>query len=292
MNLSSINVVGCGRLGQAIAKLFVANQRIERVYVCNRSRASAERAIAAIGTGVVCDTIQEMPRSDLWLIGCGDQEIGHVAQQLADYDALSSHSLVFHCSGILSSEVLAPLRVKGALIGSVHPVRSFANADLAVREFAGTYCAIEGDPEAVRILETLFAGVGAHVFTIPCEAKMLCHAGHVFASNYLVALLECSRRLYVAAGVPEDMAVRMMQPLVQGTLENISRLGHAQALTGPIARGDAVVVAQQLAHVATKEPLLGELYGALGRIAVELARAQGLPSERCARVEDALDSPS
>ena len=288
MNLSSMNVVGCGRLGQAITKLLVMNSLIERVHVCNRSQASGERAVAAIGLGGVCGSIQEMPGSNFWLISCGDQEIAAVAQQLADSGALTAQSLVFHCSGVLSSEVLSPLRAKGALIASVHPVRSFANADLAVREFAGTYCAIEGDPEAVRILTSLFARIGAQVFTIPCEAKMLCHAGHVFASNYLVALLECSRRLYVAAGVPEDLAVQIMQPLVQGTLENVSRLGHAQALTGPIARGDAGVVAQQIAQVATKDPLLGELYASLGQVAVALAHAQGLSSESCAKVRDAL----
>lgn len=289
MDRSSLNVIGCGRLGQAIAKLFVTTNVIERVAVCNRSQASGERAVAAIGRGEVCGSIQEMPESSLWLISCGDQEIGGVARQLAERGSLAPQSVVFHCSGILSSEVLAPLRDKGVRTASVHPVRSFAHADLAVQEFPGTYCALEGDGEATRVLEALFTKLGAHVVTIPQEAKMLCHAGHVFASNYLVALLECSRRLYVAAGVPEELAVRMMQPLVQGTLENISRLGHAQALTGPIARGDAVVVAHQLAKVGAHDPLLGDLYASLGRIAVELAHAQGLSSERCTEVKNALE---
>ncbi len=288
MDRSSLNVVGCGRLGQAITKLFVTSNLIERIAVCNRSKASGERAVAVIGRGEVCGSIQEMPQSDLWLISCGDQEIGSVAQQLAETGSLAPQSVVFHCSGILTSEVLAPLRDKGVRTASVHPMRSFAHADVAVQEFPGTYCALEGEGEATRILEALFTQLGAYVVTIPHEAKILCHAGHVFASNYLVALLECSRRLYVAAGVPEELAVRMMQPLVQGTLENISRLGHVQALTGPIARGDAVVVARQHADVSAQEPLLGELYASLGRIAMELARAQGLSPQRCAEVANAL----
>jgi predicted short-subunit dehydrogenase-like oxidoreductase (DUF2520 family) len=288
VDISSINVVGCGRLGQAIAKLFVTNKVTEHVYVCNRSRSSGERAIAAIGAGVVCEVVEQMPQNNLWLVSCGDQEIGSVAQVLADRAAIPAQALVFHCSGILTSEVLAPVRAKGARIGSIHPIRSFADAELAVREFAGTYCAVEGDSEAVKILEILFARVGANTFSIPTEAKMLCHAGHVFASNYLVALLECSRRLYVEAGIPEGVAMQIMQPLIRGTIENIARLGNAQALTGPIARGDDVVVGQQLAHVAAQDPLLGDLYASLGRIAVELAHAQGLSSERCERMRDAL----
>jgi predicted short-subunit dehydrogenase-like oxidoreductase (DUF2520 family) len=290
--LSTLNVVGCGRLGQAIAKLLVSHGVKEHVRVCNRSRASGEHAVAVIGRGVAYESLSDMPPSNLWLIGSGDQEIGKVAHDLADHGALSPRSVVFHCSGILSSEVLAPLRAKGALVGSVHPVRSFADADIAVREFSGTYCSVEGDPEAVQILEMLFTGVGARVFSIPSDAKMLCHAGHVFASNYLVALLECSRRLYVAAGVPEELAVQIMQPLVHGTLQNVSRLGHAQALTGPIARGESGVVAQQLAQVAMNDPLLGALYHSLGRIAVELARAQGLSPEKCAQVEAAFAEPT
>lgn len=291
VELSSLNVIGCGRLGQAIAKLLVTHGVTKHVYVCNRSRVSGERAVTVIGRGTACESVPEMPPSDLWLLSCGDQEIGTVAQCLAESGTLSPRSVVFHCSGILSSEVLAPLRARGALVGSVHPVRSFADADLAVREFAGTYCAIEGDLEAVRVLETLFTKVGGRAFTISSDAKMLCHAGHVFASNYLVALLECSRRLYAAAGVPEDLAVQIMQPLVHGTLQNVSRLGHAQALTGPIARGESGVVAEQLSRVAGSDPLLGDLYQSLGRIAVELARAQGLSPEKCAQVEAAFAEP-
>ena len=67
--------------------------------------------------------------------------------------------------------------------------------------------------------------------------------------------------------------------------------GHAQALTGPIARGESGVVAEQLSRVAGSDPLLGDLYQSLGRIAVELARAQGLSPEKCAQVEAAFAEP-
>jgi predicted short-subunit dehydrogenase-like oxidoreductase (DUF2520 family) len=45
---------------------------------------------------------------------------------------------VFHCSGAKASAVLAPVQACGALIASLHPVRSFADKDACAAAFAGT----------------------------------------------------------------------------------------------------------------------------------------------------------
>jgi predicted short-subunit dehydrogenase-like oxidoreductase (DUF2520 family) len=70
-------------------------------------------------------------------------------------------------------------------------------------------------------------------------------------------------------------AQMMMEPLVRETLDNIFALGTTRALTGPVARGDADVLARQLAALNTLDPRIAEAYRALNQIALDLARAQG-----------------
>ena len=280
MKHSRLNVVGCGRLGQAISTLFITAGIVDEIHVCNRSQASGAQTVAAIGVGVAHASMGEMPPSTLWLISCGDEAIEEVAERVASEAACLPDAIVFHCSGLLDSTVLESVRRAGARVASVHPVRSFADREMAVRDFRGTFCGIEGDLAAQEVLTEIFTTIGGRVFPLSTEGKILCHAGHVFASNYVVSLLECAHRLYRAAGIPEELSWCLMEPLVRSAVDNVVRLGPARALTGPIARGEAEIVERQAMAVSQESPVSGELYRMLGCVAVEVATANGLSPER------------
>ena len=283
-----LNIVGCGRLGQAIARLLSVGGFVGEVHLCNRSQESGESAVVAVGVGTAHAKVSDLPASALWLIGCGDQAIEEVAARIAEEGDFLPNAAVFHCSGFLSSDVLRAVKRKGAHIASVHPVRSFANLEMAVREFPGTFCGIEGESHAEAVVGEIFTKLGGRVFPLSTKGKVLCHAGHVFASNYLVSLLECANRLYAAAGIPEALSWQLMEPLVRGTVDNVMQLGPSQALTGPIARGESGIVELQAQAVAQRDALLGEIYALLGIAAVDIARAQGLSDEKGALVRRAL----
>jgi predicted short-subunit dehydrogenase-like oxidoreductase (DUF2520 family) len=278
----SLNVVGCGRLGRAVAKLFLDSGIVSHVRVRNRTLESGQKAVVAIGAGVAHGEIGEMPPSALWLVGCGDQAMRETVELMCRHARISPGSVVFHCSGVVSSAELAPLRDRGCSVASVHPVRSFADTEMAVRDFAGTFCGVEGDERAREILSDLFSRVGGKAFSIPTDAKLVCHAGHVFASNYLVSLLKVAHDLYVAAGIPEEISWQLMEPLVRGTVDNIMRLGPVGALTGPIARGEGQIVAQQLDAIAKGSTTFAQLYSQLGSL------AQGLSEDGRRSIKSAL----
>ena len=46
-----LNIVGCGRLGQAIARLLSVGGLVGEVHLCNRSQESGESAVVAVGVG-------------------------------------------------------------------------------------------------------------------------------------------------------------------------------------------------------------------------------------------------
>jgi predicted short-subunit dehydrogenase-like oxidoreductase (DUF2520 family) len=67
----------------------------------------------------------------------------------------------------------------------------------------------------------------------------------------------------------------MTEPILHETLENVIRLGPPGALTGPIARGDALVVARHLDALNAWDSGVAGIYRQLGTAAIALARARG-----------------
>jgi predicted short-subunit dehydrogenase-like oxidoreductase (DUF2520 family) len=182
---------------------------------------------------------------------------------------------VFHCSGALPSRELVRAKAAGARVAGVHPIKTFAEPARAAGTFAGTYCAVEGDAAALAVLRPAFEALGARVIAIDPDFKTVYHAASVIVCNDLVALMEAGARCYEKAGLPRAEALRAAEPLVRETVDNVFRLGTVESLTGPVARGDAEVVAKQLAALDAFDPGVAAIYRELGRVVLALARAQG-----------------
>lgn len=271
----TLNIIGCGRTGRTLARLWTRHQALQVQDVLNRSRESAAAGVAFIGAGHAVARMDEMRPAKLWLIGTSDDQIAAASRCLAESDLLREGDVVFHLSGAQDCGECQPARKRGAWLASVHPVKSFAVPEAAAQNFAGTYCAIEGDAPAVALLVPAFGAIGGKTFPVDSEFKAIYHAASVFACNYLVALLEVAVRCYSKGGLSRSTAMEIMQPLVRETVDNLFRLGTVGALTGPIARGDDATVGRQMAALEGWDPAKADLYRLLGAVALELSRAQG-----------------
>jgi predicted short-subunit dehydrogenase-like oxidoreductase (DUF2520 family) len=269
--MKTLNIVGAGHVGRALGRLFAARGVFAVQDVLTRSRGSAQAAVDFIGAGHAVDTAAALRPAAVWMLAVSDDRIAEVARQLA-----ASHdvrgTVVFHCSGAKASSELEDVRAAGALVASVHPVRSFADPRQVADAFDGTFCGAEGDEGALALLNPAFAAIGARVVGIDARAKTVYHAASVFASNYLTTVLDAALRAYRAAGIPEQVARELARPLATETLANVFRLGPETALSGPIARGDAATVARQQAAVGAWDPATGALYEALATATWDLAR--------------------
>jgi len=271
----TLNLIGPGRAGRTLAALLARGGACVLQDVLSAEYATAQSAVAFIGSGLAVRRLPEMRAAALWLLTPPDTAIAPVAVALAASGTIRDGDIVFHCSGSQPSSLLAPLSAAGARIASVHPLKSFADPAAAAQTFKGTYCAAEGDAEALKILTPLFEQLGAQVTVIDPAGKTLYHAASVLVCNDLTALMEAGLRAYEQAGIERHTAQKMMEPLVRETLDNVFALGTTRALTGPVARGDADVLARQLAALQTLDPRIADAYRALNHIALDLARAQG-----------------
>lgn len=271
----TLNIIGCGRVGRALARLWTDDGAFQVQDVFDRQREQSQAAVAFIGQGRVRDAVGQMRGAEAWLLTPPDDQIVACCTELAASGLLAAGNIVFHCSGALPSRDLAPAAACGAVVASVHPLKSFADPAVAAQTFRGTHCAAEGDATALAVLRPAFERIGGIVSEIDPGFKTVYHAASVIVCNYLTALLETGLRCYEKSGFERETALRMMEPLVRETLDNVFKLGTVQALTGPIARGDHAVVAHQVEALGAWDARIAAIYQQLGAVAVELARAQG-----------------
>jgi len=271
--LKTINLIGCGRVGQTLGRLLTQGGQIRVQDVLTRSSTSAEQALAFVGAGRTVCQMTDLRPADLWLLAVPDGQIAPVAAALAACDSLPP-ATVFHASGALSADVLQPLHDKRWQVASAHCLLSFASPPLALQQFVGTPCALEGDVLALAELRPLFTRLGAQCFDVRAQDKLLYHAGAVFATNFLPVLQDLAEQLWQHSGMPLPMVQRLRASLLQNAVNNITALGPQGALTGPAARGDMVLVAAQGQAVQQWNANAGQAYQALSALARSLAQRE------------------
>jgi predicted short-subunit dehydrogenase-like oxidoreductase (DUF2520 family) len=268
-------IIGTGRVAQALGRA-LRESGMPVAFVAGRSPGRAAEAALFIGGGPAALSYREAAeRAGRVLIAVTDSAIEPVARELAL--AAGRIRAALHTCGNAGPELLRPLAERGASCGAIHPLQTIHDPEQGAKALRGIAFAISGDADAGRWAEEIATLLGGQVLRIARDSHPLYHAAAVMASNYITALLDAAVDVMSQAGIPSGQALQALAPLARSAVENSSKAGPVQALTGPIARGDIQTVAAHLRALSRcGEPLL-TLYRAAGLHAVEVARKQGLP---------------
>lgn len=245
--------------------------------------AAGERFTKALSTSVTGKLDDAVLGPDVILISVPDSEIEDVAQGISRCPGLKRGVLVGHTSGTLSSESLHHVKTRGCPTFSLHPIQTFASVESAVKAMHQSYFGIEGDPEALKLVEEIVISIGGKPLLMDPALKPLYHAALCVASNFLVTLLDIAVRLCRGAGLKKEKGLEVMLPLIKTTVSNFERSGTG-ALTGPIERGDADTLTRQLNAIETLEPEMIPVYLALAKATVSVAQEKGSITERKAKL--------
>jgi predicted short-subunit dehydrogenase-like oxidoreductase (DUF2520 family) len=272
--LPTLNLVGAGRVGKTLGRLWQQAGVLQIQDVLTTSVASAQAAVDFIGAGRAVASPAQMRPASLWLLAVPDRQIAASAQSLAALRL--PPALVFHASGALAAAELAPLQAAGWHCASAHCILSFADPAQALAQFAGTACALEGDTAATQRLEPLFTAIGAQCFALASEHKLVYHAAAVWATNFLPVLQAQAEALWRHSGLPAELLPGLRERLLRNAVDNLLALGPAAALTGPAARGDTALVERQGQAIQALDAEAGAAYAALSAMAARLARDRQL----------------
>jgi predicted short-subunit dehydrogenase-like oxidoreductase (DUF2520 family) len=255
----TLNVIGCGRLAKTLVALFLRKKLVKLLGVYNRTDRSTKKSVSWLQQGQACRSLDDLPPSDLYMITTPDNILPLIADQLAQQSSIRSNSIVFHCSGMMSSDCLQALKKRGCFIASVHPIHSFFDPRISMETFQNSFCGFEGQRAALKILMPLFQQIGARSLTVSKRHKAIYHAAAVFCSNYVITLAAMAEQCYRQAHIKKDLARELVLSLMTRGLISLQTTSYAKALTGPLQRGDINTV---MAHrrALADFPKLSEAY--------------------------------
>lgn len=242
----ALTIVGPGRVGSSIAT-------------------AAERA------GVTVDLAgREFTTADvdsrIVLLCVPDSAIELAASRIAAIGA--KPSMLGHTSGATSLEPLLAAASGGAF--SIHPLQTVPDR---TTDLAGCPAAIAGStPDAVDMAAEFAAAIGMLPFEVAEGDRATYHAAASIASNYLVTLEQAAAGMLGGIGVENPRQV--LAPLVRRSLANWEQLG-AEAITGPIARGDDGTVESHRTAIAERNPELLEMYDTMADRTRAMVTAMG-----------------
>lgn len=283
-----VAIIGAGNLGTALG--YALSQKGYRIKALScRTLSSVRKSLQIVGEGkAFSDNLQAAKQGKLIFICVPDNEIAKVVKELAGGTIPWRKKYVFHCSGLVSAEVLDPLKAKGAFTASIHPVQSFSQKKGGPKQLEGIYFGLEGDEKALELAEKIVSRLGGYSIIIKGKDKALYHAACSIASNFFIVLLDVSVSLLKFIGFEEKQASKIVLPLIQGTLQNIKELDLESSLTGPVIRGDQESVKKHL-EALRKYPGFLEIYRSLAVQALEIAKRRKLPAEKIQALKSLLE---
>jgi predicted short-subunit dehydrogenase-like oxidoreductase (DUF2520 family) len=293
MTPKTVAIIGAGRVGSSVG--FLLNRAGYAVTaVAARTGASAQKGAAFIGGGEpTTDVVQAASKAEIVFITTPDGAIRDCCDMISSGGGFKPGSLAVHMFGGRSLELLDAAKASGAYRAVIHPLQSVPSPAQGIKNLPGSYFRIEADPEALETAREIVKSLGGIELVMPKwssdkESAALYHAGAVTVSNYFVALVDYGLQFYQALGADKQETLKALLPLVKGTLQNMEALGTADALTGPIARGDIETIRGHIEAIRKRTPGLLVLYKELALRTVAVAREKGSISPETAEALLAL----
>ncbi|WP_425462307.1 Rossmann-like and DUF2520 domain-containing protein [Micromonospora pisi] len=265
-------MIGTGRVGAVLGAALT--RAGHRVIAASGVSVAAKARIAELLPAATHLPAAEVARAgvDLLIIAVPDDALAAVVAGLAETGALHPDQLVLHTSGAHGLGVLAPAAAVGARPLAVHPAMTFTGTADDLARLPGISYGVTVPAELRAFAARLVADLGGVPEWVAETDRPLYHAALAHGANHLVTLVNEAMDRLRDAGVatPE----KVLAPLLRAALENALRLGD-EALTGPVARGDAGTVARHLDRLAATAPESVAGYLALARRTADRAIAAG-----------------
>jgi predicted short-subunit dehydrogenase-like oxidoreductase (DUF2520 family) len=279
----AVAILGLGKVGTAMGFLLrQAGYRI--VAVASRSKASLTQGIVYTGGKPYLNFSEAALQANCIIIATSDDAIAYVCNRISSEGGIKPGTKVIHMSGAGGLDLLESARDAGARVACIHPLQSFADVESAIKNIPGSTFGITSGDEIRKWSVQMVRDLGGVPFFISDADKPLYHAAACIASNYLTTLIHMVEEIYQSLGLSREDTIRAIWPLVMGTIGNIESKGTVQALTGPVARGDAGTIRKHAEALRQKLPDLLQAYSALGILTADVGLKKKTLSPETARL--------
>ena len=232
-------------------------------------------------------------RANTVILAVRDDQIDAALDQVlggAEYSSpepLTKGTVILHTSGTAEPAGFELIDERGLYGGTFHPLVPFLDPERAPALLRGAWVGVDGHSDAKGTGRRLAGHVGARTIDIPAGGKPTYHAAAVFSANFPIVLAAIAAELMQSIGVGPKSAESAVHSLMTGALENAAGKSAAEALTGPVVRGDAGMIRKHLDALAGDDRALG-VYRRLSLAALRIAKERGTDPVALVQMERAL----
>lgn len=263
--MRSICFIGAGKVACTVGK-YLAEHGVPISGYMDTDMQSADSAADFAGTRTYEDMSSLVAISDIIFISTPDDVIPSVWDDLKTMDIKDKIIGIF--SGSLSSEIFSGIESTGAHGVSAHPMYAFSDRFSDYRQLHTARFTLEGDDVAVAIIQDMLEHLGHKVVVIDPEKKARYHAAASIASNLMIGLYDLSLDMLTDCGFTHEDAVSFLSPLITKNVTAMLTSSPADALTGPIERGDTETITH---HLEVLSPDERDIYLPLARRLTDIA---------------------
>lgn len=252
----SVAIVGAGKIAYSVtSSLLKAGYNVN--CIVSRNINSAKKLAEKFSVRNHSDSFKNLPAGiKIFFLTVPDSEIRNAAKNLSASNYNLKNCNVIHLSGVETISALSSVKKKGALTGSLHLMQTFP--DKRIVNLEDVHASIETDNNTVlKFLNKLGNDLDLKTFQIKSDKKVFYHLAGVFASNFLAGNLFYAEELIKSSNLKEK-SYDILQSTISSTLKNIKRYGAANALSGPVDRGDVETVKLHLSSIKKLKRRKGE----------------------------------
>lgn len=279
-------IIGPGRVGTALG-MALDRAGYPVVAVAGRGQDALDAFCRRLPGAAPLAAAAAARTAELVVVCVPDDAVAAVVRGVARDEGVAEGSRWVHVAGGFDVEVLRPARLAGARVAACHPAHTFPDPDAGAAGLAGVSWAVTADEADLGWARVLVTDLRGSPVTVAAGSRTLYHTGLVVGANATSSVVTLARDLLLGAGVRDPNA--FLQTLAPAAAGNAAERG-ADALTGPVRRGDAGTVASQLEELRTAMPEAVDAYLELARLALRHARRAGLDTDAAAAVARVLDA--
>ena len=280
-----IGFIGAGKVGFSLGKYF-CEHGLEVTGYYSRNFQSAKEAAAFTSSAAYENRSELVANSDVLFLTVTDCAIADTYAAVCEEDIRGK--IICHCSGALTAEsVFSDIERHGAAGFSVHPLIAVSSRYDSYRQLADVFFTLEGTESKREEFRERLKTAGLNVQCIPADAKVKYHCAAAIASNQVIALFAQSQQLLTECGFSQDTARQALVPLFLGNARQTAESGPANALTGPVERGDKGTIEKHLKVLDCSEDKL--LYLLLSKKLLKTAKEKH-PSRDYSSIENFINA--
>ena len=233
--MMKISIIGAGNVGINLFETLIKKKGLKIVSLFNRS---IEKILSHRKKTFITNNMDEIKKSDIYIISTNDDSIEKVSNQLK-----GRGGLILHTSGSTEMKILSVHKDFGVL----YPLQTLTRDKLC--DFKKVPVCIEGNSTFnIKKLKKLVTIIGSKCYQVDSKQRLALHVSAVFACNFTNYLFSIAHDICAENKIPFEIFF----PLIRETIEKIEKNDPSKIQTGPAIRKDLNTIKKHLNFIKSK----------------------------------------